>query len=358
MAKKKVESAPIVRRSPIVQEGADNGFVKSVVGELNSKFGKGSAMLLSEGDDMGDMADIPFWVRTGIPQLDYAVGGSKHPGFPGGRITEVFGAESAGKTTVSLWIMKKLVESGGIGIYQDSEFALTEERAEQMQIDLESIIYTQPEIMEEVFEQQEAVIDLLRKKKDNDQPVGIFWDSVASCPTKSELDGEYGDSVMGIHARLMSQSLRKIRGKIKKEKILALYVNQIRDKIGISYGDKTATFGGRALKFYASVRIQVTQQEKIKVGDKIVGIRVKAEVKKNKVAPPFKSAVFDILFFEEGGIDQNKAILDWLKENELIGGSQGWYEIGGKNYRLDDAKELLADDEELFQEYLDLCYTV
>ena len=222
---------------------------------------------------------------------------------------------------------------------------------------MEDVIYAQPETMEEVYQQQEAAIDIA--KKDNDEPMIIVWDSVASSPTKAELEGEYGDSVMGQHARLMSQGLRKIKGKIKRCNIMAVYINQTREKIGVTFGDKSNTFGGKALKFYATVRIEVTMIGKLKKNDGADphGIAVRAVVKKNKVAPPFKKAEFEI-FFDDTGIDHIGATLDWLKQHELIGGSQGWYEIKGKNYRRDEARDLLYRDEELLKEIRNLAYSV
>jgi len=285
--------------------------ITGVASELSKKFGAGTAMLFSANVD-DEVKGIPFWVRTGLPALDYAIGGVNHPGLPGGRIIEISGAESSGKTTMAMWIMKCLIKMDGIAVLQDSEFAFSEERARQFNIAMDKIIYSNPETTEEVFEQQETIINLLSAKK-NKNIVGIFWDSVASTSTKAELDGAYGQASMGVQARLMSQAMRKIKGLISKQRVFALYVNQVRDKIGVMFGEKTSTPGGRALKFFASVRIEVNQVEKLKKGDEIIGIRVKATVRKNKVAPPFKTAEFNIIFDEKaGGIDDVQAIIDWL----------------------------------------------
>lgn len=352
----------MVERNPVKSKESPKNmptddFMKDVANAVNKKFGEGTAMIAGEDSEM---LDIPFWVRTDIPSLDYAVGGHSHPGVPGGRIIEVYGAESHGKTTVAMWILKKLIDgNNGIGIFQDTEHALSMERAEQMGLDMNKVIYTQPEIMEDVFESQEIIIETLREKN-TDRPIGIVWDSVAATSTKSEIEGEYGDAVMGIHARIMSQALRKIKGQIKKQNVMAIYINQIRDKMGVMFGEKTSTFGGRALKFYSTVRLEVTRIQTLKdKNNKPSGITVRVSVRKNKVAPPFRESEFDILFDENSGvIDYMGATLDWLKEHELIGGSQGWYEIEGKNYRKEDAKRMLLDDEKLYKKYYDLAYSV
>jgi len=365
-----IEGGHILERKPIkntdkkikndlvkVDRKEENDLVKEVAKELNIKFGEGSAMIM-DGEE--DIAKVPFWVRTGIPALDYAVGGKVHPGLPGGRIVEVYGEESSGKTTLTIYFLRKVVDTMGIGVFQDSEHSLSEERVNQIGLDKRKVIYLQPETMEEVFEQQEHIINLIRQKRSK-TPLVIGWDSVASTPTSAELEGEYGSEVMGQHARLMSQSLRKIKGLIKKENVLALYVNQIRDKIGVRFGEKTSTFGGRALKFYASVRIEVAIIEKIKESEgkdsPVVGIRVRATVRKNKVAPPFKTAEF-IIYFDDRCVDEIGAVLEWLKMNGLAGETQGWYEIEGKKYRFKDAWELLNEDRDLFEKYYELCYEV
>jgi len=324
MASKKsnVNRKAIVSAQEAQSEGNSNknSLVSKVADGINKMY-SGSAFKL---DDDIDSMEVPYWIRLNIPALDYAIGGKAHPGVPAGRLIEVFGPESQGKTTIALHIMKRTIDYGGIGIYQDAEFALTDERVEQFDIDLSEVIYSQPETMEQVFESQELVIDMISKENDEGRPVALIWDSVASTPTQSEVDGDYGDSIMGVHARLMSQALRKIRSKIAKQNIIAIYINQIRDKMGVTYGEKTSTFGGRALKFYASVRLEIHSIEKIKKGDDVVGIRVEVQIKKNKVAPPFKKARFDILFEGNAGIDCVGAVLDWCKEKEFIGGSTGW----------------------------------
>lgn len=358
--KSEVERVPIKKSD---DEFDVSSLVKSTAAELNKKFGSGTAMVMGDDEDDSDLLEIPFWIRTGIPALDYAVGGFKHPGFPGGRIVEIYGPESNGKSSLAAWILKCIVNDyEGAALYQDAECALSEERMEELDIDMSSVLYAQPETIDEVFDQQEAVVESWRKKKGFSNPIGIVWDSVAATTTRAELDGEYTDHSMGEHARLISKALRKFKSTISKQAILAVFINQTRDKIGISWGDKTTTFGGRALKFYSSVRIELRQIEKIKKkGDDkgIAGIRVVATVKKNKVAPPFKEAIFKILFDEgEGVIDQTGAMLEWLKDNDLIGGSAGRYEIEGKSYYLDGARDVLRDNDKLFQKYFDLCYTV
>lgn len=229
-----VSRQPVKKEVEVDKDKDVLALIKSTAKELNSKYGEGSAMIRTE-DCEDDMLDIPFWIKTGIPQLDFAVGGKSHPGIPGGRITEIYGPESNGKTSVALFIMKKAIEDGAIGLYQDSENALTDERIEQFGLNPNRVIFTQPETMEDVFEQQETTIGIIRKTQ-KDSPMIIVWDSVAATPTKSEVEGDYGDSVMGIHARIMSQALRKIKGLMKNEQVAAIYINQIRDKIGVVFG--------------------------------------------------------------------------------------------------------------------------
>lgn len=350
---KKVERKAVSTKATTESNIEDD--IRDIAAIVNKQFGEGSAMIM--GEETSDMLEIPFWTRTGIPQLDYAIGGYNHPGVPGGRIIEIFGPESNGKTTLAMWILKRLIDDlNGIGIYQDSEHAFSEERASQMRLNMSKVIFSQPETMESVFEAQEVIIDTL-SKKNSDRPIGIVWDSIAATPTKSEVDGDYGDAVMGIHARIMSQALRKITSLIKKDKVCAMYINQVRDKMNVSWGEKTDTFGGRAMKFYSTVRIEVVRIETLKKGNDKMGIKVRATIKKNKVAPPFKEATFNILFDEDSGvIDWQTALLDFLKDNNFIGGSSGWYEIKGKNYRPDEARKLLSSDEDLTAELYAMAY--
>jgi recombination protein RecA len=286
--------------------------------DLNKQF-KDSTQLL----DDSYLAQVCAWVPSGNPVLDTALGN----GWPCGRIVEIYGPESHGKTTVALHIVAEVQKLNGIAVYLDTEYALKKDRAKAIGVDLKRLIYANPETMEDLFEYVEMIIDKIRAKDPN-RLVVIVWDSVAATPTKSEVEGDYGDAVMGIHARVMSQAFRKITKKIATNKIMFVCINQIRDKMNVSYGDKTSTFGGRALKFYASIRLEVQKigmYREPKDGP-ILGIQCKATCKKNKVAPPFRDAEFNILFDEEhAGIDAYGSVTDVCKKMGLLGDSQGWY---------------------------------
>lgn len=353
-----------IKRTPVKTktESENTDFIKELANEVNGIL-KSDAIMI--GDECGDTS-VPYWVRTNIPQLDFAVGGKSHPGIPGARIVEIFGGEGAGKSTLAVWITKMAMEQmGSIAYYQDVERVLTPEIIKGTGIDMSSVMHGQPDTLEEVFDAQDAILEVISKRFPN-KPVVVTCDSIAACSTKSEIEGDMEDAQMAPHARLMSKGLRKIKSPITLSSVLSIWVNQIREKIGVAFGDNTSTFGGRAMAFYASVRIQLTKVKTLKKDGKNAspyGCTIQALIKKNKVAPPLKKVEYDILFIEgEQGsyprIDIEGAVLDWCKENELIGGGQGRYEVNGKSLFKDAARQELIDDPELFQEMLELAYSI
>ncbi|MNW28088.1 recombinase A [compost metagenome] len=319
-------------------------FESALILDMNKEFEESSMLL--ENTDRGQ---VSAWVPSGNPWLDAVLGG----GWPAGRVVEVFGPESNGKTTVALHCLAEIQKMGGTAVFLDTEHALDKRRARSIGIDLKRLIYAQPETMEDLFEYVETMIEII-KKKDPNRLIGIVWDSVAATPTKSEVEGEYGDAVMGIHSRIMSQAFRKITGRISDNKVLFFCINQIRDKMNVSYGDKTSTFGGRALKFYATVRLEVKRVGMYKEGNTVKGIDCEATVKKNKVAPPFGVAKFKILFDDENaGMDKYGSILDGGDEHGLFGTSKGWFEINEKKYRRADAVQHLKDNPDVYEKLRD-----
>lgn len=319
-------------------------FIGDILVDMNKKFADSSQTL-----EDTTKAQITYWLSSGNPVLDYHLGG----GYPAGRVIEIFGPESNGKTTVALHALAETQKVGGVGIFLDTEHALDKRRAKAIGVDLKKMIYAQPETMEDLFEYVEEIVKRV-KAKDPNRLITIVWDSVASTPTKSEVEGDYGDAVMGIHARIMSQAFRKITKIISSQKVIFICINQIRDKMNVSYGDKTSTFGGRALKFYATQRIEVRRTEMYKEGNEIKGIKCEATVKKNKVAPPFGVAKFAILFQDvNGGMDAVGSLLDEGFELGLFGDSKGWYDIDGKKYRKIEAREFLSENKNKLQSYID-----
>jgi recombination protein RecA len=322
----------------------DDQLIDSLMVDMNSEFGEGTMLL--EGATAGQ---VTAWVPSGSPVLDDRLGG----GWPAGRVVEIFGPESNGKTTVALHAIAETQKMGGIGVFLDTEHALDKRRAKAIGVDLKRLVYAQPGTMEQLFEYVESMVQKLAQKAP-DKLITIVWDSVASTPTEKELEGDYGETGFLDHSRIMSQAFRKITKIISKHKVLFICINQIRDKIGVTFGDKTATFGGRALKFYATIRLDVRRVATYKEKEVVKGISCEATVKKNKVAPPFGVAKFNILFREEfGGIDPFVSLLEDGFEKGMFGKSKGWFDIGGKNYRKEDAVELLEGDEELWKTMVD-----
>lgn len=352
-----------IERTPVQSEDDDYSFIKELATTVNSTFKENKIMI---GDDGGDDT-VPYWVRTGIPQLDFAVGGKAHPGFPGARFIEIFGAEASGKSTLALYLTKKAMEQcKAIAYYQDVERVLTPEIIKGTGIDMGKVMREQPDTLEEVFDSQEATLKVIADRFP-ERAVVITCDSIAACSTEAEVEGEMGDQQMASHAKIMSKGMRKLKKYITDTNVLSIWVNQIREKIGISFGDNTTTFGGKAMQFYASVRIQVTKiktlkDPKINNGNPY-GCTIQATVKKNKVAPPLKKAEYDILFLEdEDGsypmIDIHGAVLSWLEENDLIEHDSQRVMIEGKKVYRKEARQMLVDNPELFEKYNEMAYSL
>jgi recombination protein RecA len=285
--------------------------LRNTVAAIEKQFGEGAIMPL------GSEKIVPIeGISTGSLSLDIALGGQ---GIPRGRIIEVFGPESSGKTTLALHVVAEAQKAGGIAAFIDAEHALDPSWAKKLGVDLEMLLVSQPSYGEEAMHITEMLI------KSNAVDV-IVIDSVAALVPKKELDGDIGDTHVGLQARLMSQSLRKLTAAIAKSRTSVIFINQIREKIGVMFGSPETTPGGRALKFYASCRIDVRRIGQLKEGEEVVGQRVRAKVVKNKVAPPFRSAEFDMLHTD--GISYEGDILDMGMEQKLVGRTGAWFRYG------------------------------
>jgi recombination protein RecA len=285
--------------------------LKNTVAQIEKEFGEGAIMPLGV-DRSGPIAGVP----TGSLSLDIALGGQ---GIPSGRVVEIFGPESSGKTTLALHVIASAQKRGGIAAFIDAEHALDPSWAKKLGVELETLLVSQPGSGEEAMHITEMLI------KSNAVDV-IVVDSVAALVPKKELEGEIGDSHVGLQARLMSQSMRKLTGAINKSKTAVIFINQIREKIGVMFGNPETTPGGRALKFYSSCRIDVRRIGQIKEGEEVIGQRVRAKVVKNKVAPPFRVAEFDMM--HNNGISYEGDILDLAMNNKLVVRSGTWFRYG------------------------------
>ncbi|MCL2808061.1 MAG: recombinase RecA [Coriobacteriia bacterium] len=294
-------------------------------GEIEKKFGKGSIMRFGEGGPRLGLGVIP----TGILALDAALGIG---GVPRGRIIEIFGPESSGKTTLALQIIAEAQALGGIVAFVDAEHALDPTYAARLGVDIDEVLVSQPDTGEQALE----ICDMLVRSNAIDC---IVIDSVAALVPRAEIEGEIGDVTVGLQARLMSQALRKLAGSLSKSNTTCIFINQLREKIGISYGNPEVTTGGRALKFFSSIRIEVRKGEAIKKGADILGNRTKAKVVKNKVAPPFRQAEFDLIFGE--GASKEGCILDMAVETGLAKRSGAWYTYGDQ--RLGQGREAVKE---------------
>lgn len=353
------------KREPITKQ-EDNSvidLISDIASNVNDALKKSKYENHLVVGDSTEELDVPYWIKSNIPSLDYAVGGYNHPGIPGARIIEIFGWEGSGKSTLTVWLVKRAIEQlGTFAVYQDAERVLTDEIIKGTNINMKHIILQHPDILEELFSSQEAIIDVLDSKGSN-KPFVIASDSIASCSTKTEIEGEYGDSTMGIHARIISQALRKIKDPLYKHGITSIFVNQIREKMGVSWGANYTTSGGKGLPFYSTVRLELSKIQQLKKGEEVIGSTTRVKVIKNKVAPPLKKAEFDILFMEEDGlsypkIDNYGAVLDWCKDNKLIGGGTGRYEVDGKNLYKAQAREYLEENPKIYDELLEMSYSI
>ncbi|MCR8745091.1 recombinase RecA [Romboutsia lituseburensis] len=309
--------------------------LNQALGNIEKEFGKGSVMKLGEATSMA--IDV---IPTGSIGLDIAVGIG---GLPKGRIIEVYGPESSGKTTVALHTVAESQKQGGIAAFIDAEHALDPVYAKALGVDIDNLIISQPDTGEQALEIAEALIrsgaiDI------------IVVDSVAALVPRAEIEGDMGDSHVGLQARLMSQALRKLTGSIKKSNCVAIFINQLREKVGIMFGNPETTTGGRALKFYSSVRLDVRRIDSIKQGDKVIGNRTRVKVVKNKVAPPFKQAEFDIMYGE--GISKVGDLLDIAADADIVKKSGAWYSYNDTKLGQgrENVKKFLTDNPDLITE--------
>lgn len=316
------------------------------IAQIEKQYGKGSIMKLGENSTL-DIETVP----TGSLALDIALGVG---GIPKGRIIEVYGPESSGKTTLALHILAESQKRGGIAAFIDAEHALDPTYARNLGVDTENLVISQPDTGEQALEITESLV------RSNAVDI-VVVDSVAALVPKAEIEGEMGDSHIGLQARLMSQALRKLTGAINKSNASVIFINQLREKVGVMFGNPETTTGGRALKFYASIRLDIRRIEQIKQGDEIIGNRVRVKVVKNKVAPPFKQAEFDIMYGK--GISSTGNILDMGVAANIVNKAGAWYSYGDSKLGqgrenakifLDENPEILKEIDTKVREFYDL----
>jgi len=318
-----------------VQEEKERA-LEAAIGHLEKEFGKGAVMKLGESGASMNVETVP----TGSLSLDIALGLG---GIPKGRIIEIYGPESSGKTTVALHMVAEVQKRGGIAGFVDAEHALDPVYAKNIGVDIDNLYISQPDSGEQALEITETMV--------RSGAVDIIVvDSVAALTPQAEIDGEMGDSHMGLQARLMSQALRKLTATVSKTKCIVVFINQLREKIGVMFGNPETTTGGRALKFYASIRLDVRRTETLKAGGEVIGNRTRIKVVKNKVAPPFKEAQFDIMFGK--GISRSGDILDLAVEDDIVEKSGAWFAYKGEKIGQgrENAKQYLEENPSVMEE--------
>jgi len=310
--------------------------LEMALSQIEKQFGKGAVMKLGDAAAKISISTIP----SGCLELDYALGVG---GIPRGRIIEIYGPESSGKTTIALHAIAEAQKLGGTAAFIDAEHALDPVYAENLGVDVDELYISQPDTGEQALEIAEALcrsgaIDI------------VVIDSVAALVPKAELEGDMGDSHVGLQARLMSQALRKLTGVVSKSNTIVIFINQLREKVGVMFGNPETTTGGKALKFYASIRMDVRKLDSIKNGTEFVGSRTRIKVVKNKVSPPFKTAEFDIIYGE--GISRESSVLDMAVEHKIISKTGAWYAYNDMRMAQgrDNARLFLKDNKELCAE--------
>ena len=304
--------------------------IEMAVGQIEKQFGKGSIMRLGQKDVV---AQIPA-ISTGSVSLDYALGIG---GMPRGRVIEIFGPESSGKTTLALQVIAEAQKAGGMAAFVDAEHALDAQYAKKLGVDLDNLLVSQPDNGEQALE----IVEVLVRSGGVDV---VVVDSVAALVPRAEIEGEMGEAQMGLQARLMSQALRKLTGIVSKSKTCLIFINQLREKIGVMFGNPETTTGGRALKFYASVRVDIRRIGAIKDGDVVVGGRTRVKIVKNKMAPPFREAEFDVMYGE--GISREGDLLDLAVDRKIVEKSGTWFAFGGERLGQgrENVKQFLKDN--------------
>src|SRR5689334_19255932 len=325
-------------RMPPAEDRNDRERLKAIemaVGQIEKQFGKGSIMRLGQKDAA---YTIPA-ISTGAVSLDYALGIG---GVPRGRVVEIFGPESSGKTTLALQVIAQAQKLGGMAAFVDAEHALDSQYAVKLGVDLDNLLVSQPDNGEQALE----IVEVLVRSGAVDV---VVVDSVAALVPRAEIEGEMGEAQMGLQARLMSQALRKLTGIVSKSRTCLIFINQLREKIGVMFGNPETTTGGRALKFYSSVRIDIRRIASIKDGDTVVGGRTRVKIVKNKLAPPFREAEFDVMYGE--GISREGDLLDLAVEKRIVEKSGTWFAFNGERLGQgrENVKQFLKDNPDTFR---------